>query len=127
MDMVSLAAVLGIGIAFDGCCLGVLLGYLVPADPAMLPRIVAWLQDDKDPRPDSSIPPRPYRWAMRVMAVIILVYTQGAMVANLVLAPTWTSEIFSGPTVGYILFVGVEALLLAWTVFVYWAFRRAAN
>src|ERR1035437_1062387 len=111
-------------LAFDGYCLALLLSYLIPVDPAILPRAVAWLQAGKGPKPGDSIPSGLYRWGMRLMAVVILTYTQYTMVRELIVSPTWSAAY--GP-VRLIGFFGVEALVIAWTAYVYWTFRRAAN
>jgi hypothetical protein len=111
--------------AVDGYCAGLLLSYLIPVDPARLPRVVAWLQATKDPKPgSSSIPLVPYRLAVSLMAVAILAYTQYIMVNNLVFSPTWASTYGSGRLIG---FAGVELPLVAWIAYVFWAFRRGAN
>src|ERR1035437_2817561 len=101
-------------LAFDGYCLGLLLSYLIPVDPAILPRTVAWLQANKEPEPGSSIPLGLYRWGMSLMAGGILAYTQYAMVSNLSVSPTRAAAY--GP-VRLIVFYGVEALVLAWTAY----------
>jgi hypothetical protein len=111
-------------VGFDGYCLGLLLSYLIPADPATLPRVGAWLQATKDPKPDSTIPVTLYRWGMSLMAVVILAYTQYLMVSSLILFPTWALAYGS---VRYLGFAGVDVLLLAWAAFVGWVFRRAAS
>ena len=110
----------------DGCCLGLLLCYLIPVDPAALPRTVAWLQANKDPDPDSWMPLMFYRVGTSVMAVIIISWTQYNMLTQCLLFPTWISHEVSDP-VRSVVVLSTEVLLFAWTVYVYWEFRRAAH
>lgn len=111
-------------IGFDALSIGALLGYLIPVDPARLPRVVAWLQTGKDPRRGSPIPQQAYRFAVSLMAVAVVAYSQWAMIDRLVVAPPpWA--LAYGPA-RLIVFAIVEVLLLGWTAFLVWVFRRAA-
>lgn len=109
-------------VAADGYCIGLLLSFLIPADPATLPRVVAWLQANKDPKAGSSIPLRHYRWGVSLMAVVVLVYTQVLMVSHQALFPPWAPQYGAAPLLG---FIGVDVLLLIWAAVLIWTFRRA--
>lgn len=110
-------------VVFDCVCIGVLVGYLIPADPSKLPRIAAWLVANSRPKSDSPLPPRVYRWATGVMAAGIVAFTQYGLVLRILVEPYFA--VGFAPALAALAID--ESLVLAWTAYMVWAFRRAAN
>jgi hypothetical protein len=109
-------------VGFCSLSMGLLLSYLMPVDPARLSGPAAWVQANKDPRPGSSIPLRPFRWAAGLIAGAVLAYLQYGLVYRILIAPT--AAVASGPPVA-VWFVVDETILLAWSAYLIWAFRQA--
>jgi hypothetical protein len=121
--MYGFLALQALAVAIGGWCIGALVSYQVRPDPARLPRALAWLARDER-RPGSRIPPQLDRWIGRILAAGILAYTQYALVYRVLVDPF--VALGSGPP-AVLWFALDEGLLLAWTAYLVWAFRRAAG
>lgn len=122
-DMSAFLALQALALGFGGLCAGILVSYQIRPDPTRLPRALAWFGRD-EARPGSRIPPRINDLVGRIGAAGMLAYTQYALVYRVLLDPF--VALGSGPP-PVLWFAADELLLLAWTTYLIWAFRRAAR
>lgn len=123
--MATLLVFQGIAVVFDGLCIGGLLTYLIPADPRKLPRALAWLVADwRKRRSGSPVPERVYRWLVSLIALGVLGVTQYGLVYRLLLDPWPAWQSGPSPAVWFTL---DEIFLAIWTIYLVWAFHRAAD
>ena len=108
-------------LGISGLCIGILVSFLFPANPARLSGAAAWLQANKDPRPGSSIPLVPYRFVMSLAAVGLFAFDQYVLLLRILIDPILPMA--SGLAVA--VFTLDEALLLVWAVYLVRAFRAA--
>jgi hypothetical protein len=114
---------LALAMGFGGWTIGQLVVLLIPAYPALLPRLWARLRADAEPPKSIAIPARVYRIGTGVGTTLVLLLTQLAL-AVCVFSPHIASELGAVRLVGV---AAVELILLAWTAYVIRIFQGARS
>lgn len=112
---------LGVGTSALG--IGVILCFLVPLDPTRLSGLAAVMQANTNPAPGRPVPSWLYRLVFGFLAAGWVSYMQYGFVLRLLIDPWLTIA----PGILGIAFAVDEVVLIAWTLYLVVAFRRASR